>query len=86
VLHSNPVPTAPLAPRCCFPAVWGQRIAYCNVYAILVVAMDIRDTLLASVPGVWGRPIHVCVDEMGGYEGSQKDSILDDLDLVLVPR
>jgi hypothetical protein len=44
--------------------------------------MDIRDTLLASVPGVWGRPIHVCVDEMGGYEGSQKDSILDDLDLV----
>eukprot|EP01047_Picozoa_sp_COSAG01_P004061 COSAG01_NODE_129_length_24935_cov_39.324368_26_plen_136_part_00 len=42
-----------------FPAVWGQRIAYCNVSALLVVAMDIRGTLLASVPRVWSSPMCV---------------------------
>jgi hypothetical protein len=49
-----------LAPTRPFPAVWGQRIGYCNVSALLVVAMDIiRGTLLASVPRVWSSP--VCV-------------------------
>jgi hypothetical protein len=48
-----------LAPTRPFPAVWGQRIAYCNVSALLVVATDIRGTLLASVPRVWSSPMCV---------------------------
>ena len=50
---------ASLAPTRPFPAVWGQRIAYCNGSALLVVAMDIRGTLLASVPRVWSSPMCV---------------------------
>ena len=46
-----------LWPPRCFPAVWGQRIGYCNGSALLVVAMDIRGTLLASVPRVWSSPM-----------------------------
>jgi hypothetical protein len=48
-----------LAPTRPFPAVWGQRIAYCNVSALPVVATDIRGTLLASVPRVWSSPMCV---------------------------
>ena len=46
-------------PKGASPAVWGLWIGYCNVSALLVVAMDIRGTLLASVPRVWSSP--VCV-------------------------
>ena len=46
-----------LWPPRCFPAVWVQRIGYCNGSALLVVAMDIRGTLLASVPRVWSSPM-----------------------------